>query len=64
MQTNINFLMEVLINLFHYEEKECIPMNTWIAGKDETLLPNKEDFYSCLNMEYITDSDHGHAKNV
>ena len=26
--------MEVLINLFHYEEKECIPMNTWIAGKD------------------------------
>ena len=26
--------MEVLINLFHYEEKEYIPMNTWIAGKD------------------------------
>ena len=24
---------------------------------DETSLPNKEDFYSCLNMEDITDID-------
>ena len=38
-------------------------MDSW-KRFDETLLPNKEDFYSCLNMEYITDSDHGHAKNV
>ena len=24
---------------------------------DETSLANKEDFYSCLNMEDITDND-------
>ena len=30
----------------------------------ETLLPEKDDFYSHLNMEYITDSDHKHAKRV
>ena len=31
---------------------------------DETLLPNKEDFYSSLNMEGITDVDYRHAKWV
>ena len=41
-------------------------MNTWIAGKDfdKTSLPDKEDFYSSLNMEDITDVDHRHAKRV
>ena len=29
---------------------------------DELLLPNKEDFYSSLNMEGITDVDYRHAK--
>ena len=29
---------------------------------NETSLPEKEDFYSCLNMEDITDSDYMHAK--
>ena len=28
----------------------------------ETLLPEKEDFYSHLNMEDITDADYVHAK--
>ena len=28
---------------------------------NEKLLPEKEDFYSCLNMEYITDTDYVHA---
>ena len=31
---------------------------------DETSLPNKEDFYSSLNMEDITDIDYRHAKRV
>ena len=30
----------------------------------ETLLPEKEDFYSHLNMEDITDADYVHAKRV
>ena len=38
-------------------------MNTWIAGRD-LLLPNKEDFYSRLSMENITDVDYRHAKNI
>ena len=29
---------------------------------DETSLPEKEDFYSHLNMEDITDADYAHAK--
>ena len=29
---------------------------------NETSLPEKEDFYSGLNMEDITDSDYTHAK--
>ena len=31
---------------------------------DETSLPNKEDFYSNLNMEDINDIDYRHANNV
>ena len=31
---------------------------------DETKLPQKEEFYSNLNMEHITDADHIHAKRV
>ena len=38
-------------------------MDDW--GKfNETLLPEKEDFYSHLNMEDITDADYAHAKTV
>ena len=41
-------------------------MNTWITVKDfnEKLLPNKEAFYSNLNMEDITDTDYRHANKV
>ena len=31
---------------------------------NETLLPGKEDFYSHLNMEDITEADCVHAKRV
>ena len=31
---------------------------------DETSLPDKQSFYSSLNMEGITDADHRHGKRV
>ena len=31
---------------------------------NETSLPEKEDFYSYSNMEYITDGDYAHAKII
>ena len=41
-------------------------MSTWIIGKrfDETSLPDKESFYSSLNMENIDDIDYRHDNNV
>ena len=43
-------------------------MNIWIIGKkvkiSKTLLPEKQDFYSHLYMDYITDVDYVHAKKV
>ena len=38
-------------------------MDSW-ERFDETLLLDKETFYSRLNMEDITDADHRHAKRV
>ena len=38
-------------------------MDSW-KRFDERLLPNKEDFYSDLNMEVMTDVDYRHAKRV
>ena len=38
-------------------------MDSW-KRFDEALLPNKEDFYSSLNMEYITDFHYRHAKRM
>ena len=31
---------------------------------NETTLPAKEEFYSNLNMEDVTDADYTHAKRV
>ena len=31
---------------------------------NETALPEKEEFYSNLNMEEVTDADYMHAKRV
>ena len=36
-------------------------MDSW-KKFDETLLPDKKDFYSNLSMEDITDVDYNHAK--
>ena len=38
-------------------------MDSW-ERFDETLLPDKEAFYSSLNIEDITDVDHMHVKRV
>ena len=38
-------------------------MDDWEKFK-ETSLPEKEDFYSHLNMEDITDADYAHAKSI
>ena len=38
-------------------------MDSW-ERFDETSLPDKEAFYSNLNMEDITDVDYRHAKRV
>ena len=38
-------------------------MDDW-AKFNESLLPEKDNFYSHLNMEYITDADYALAKRV
>ena len=38
-------------------------INEW-EKFNETTLPGKEEFYSNLNMEDITDADYMHAKRV
>ena len=38
-------------------------MNSW-EKFNETSLPNKKDFYRCLNKENITDIDYRHAKRI
>ena len=38
-------------------------MNNW-ERFNEILLPNKEAFYSNLNMEDITDTDYRHVNKV
>ena len=39
-----------------------ICMDDW-EKFNETLLPEKQDFYSHLNMEDITDADYAHVKS-
>ena len=38
-------------------------MDNW-ERSDETSLPDKESFYSSLNMENIDDIDYNHANSV
>ena len=52
-------LINRFANTYEFCNKENI--HSW-KRFDEKLLPNKEDFYSSLNMEGITDFDYRHAK--
>ena len=57
--------MEILINLFILR-KGVYPyeyMDNW-ERFNETSLPDKEYFYSSLNMENIDDTDYRHVNNV
>ena len=45
-------------SVYHYEY-----MDNW-KKFNKTLLPEKEDFYSNLNMENITDADYACGKRV
>ena len=38
-------------------------MDSW-ERFDDTMLPNKKEFYSNLNLEDITEKDYAHAQNV
>ena len=38
-------------------------MDDW-EKLNKTSLPEKEDFYTHLNMERITDADYAHAKTI
>ena len=55
---NNKFILFLRKGVYSYEY-----MNDWKKFK-ETLLPGKEDFYSHLNMEDITDAGYSHAKRV
>ena len=53
----------ISISLFHSCEKVFAPykcIDNW-EKFNKTSLPDKEDFYSPLNMEDVDDADHTHA---
>ena len=56
---NINkFILLLRKHVYLYEY-----MDEW-EKFNKTSLPEKDDFYSNLRMEHITDSDHNHVKGV
>ena len=55
---NDKFILLLQRGVYPYEY-----MDDW-EKFDETSLHEKEDFYSHLNMEDITDADYAHAKRV
>ena len=60
------FCNEDINNFFLLLRKGVYPyeyMDSW-ERFDETSLPDKEAFYSSLNMQVVTDVDHRHAKRV
>ena len=55
---NNKFILLLQKGVYPYEY-----MDGW-EKFNEISLPEKEDFYSHLNMEIITDGDHAHGKRV
>ena len=55
---NIELILLLWKDVYPYEY-----MDDW-EKFSETPLPEREDFYSHLNMEDITDADYVHAKRV
>ena len=55
---NSKFILLLQINVYPYKY-----IDDW-EKFNETSLPEKEDFYSHLNMEDITDADYAHSKRV
>ena len=51
-------------DIFYCCKKVLTHINIWMTWKkiNETSLPEKEDFYSHLNMEDINDADYMHKK--
>ena len=49
--------------LFQKGVYPCEYMADW-EKFNEKLLPEKENFYTYLNMEDITDADYTHAKRI
>ena len=52
------FVLLLRKGIYPYED-----MDSW-EKFNETLLPDKKDFYSNLNLEYITDKNYAHAKKL
>ena len=57
--------MTAISFFYHYKKVFILAkcMGNW-EKFNETSLPKKEDFYSHLNMEDVTDADYVHAKRV
>ena len=58
MKTLINFILLLRKGFYPFEY-----LDNWERFY-ETSMPNKEAFYSSLNMENITDVDYRHAERV
>ena len=58
--------MAIISSFYCCKKALLILMNICMIVKNftETSLPEKEDFYSHLNMEDITDADYAHTKGV
>ena len=64
---HLSFLIMISKKFFLLLRKGVyILMNLWIIGKrfTKTPLPVKDEFYSNLNIENITDSDYKRAKKI
>ena len=60
---DLQCLLKKMNTCHNNPKKSSTTMDSW-DRLDETSLPDKEAFYSSLNMEDITDADHRHAKRV